>query len=64
MISGRATIEGTRRFADRSKAAAGHFRQMSSLSLSSIGVGTYLGKEDEQTNAGYEACVSSRSPRE
>ena len=40
MISGRATIEGTRRFADRSKAAAGHFRQTSSLSLSSIGVGT------------------------
>ncbi|HYT32959.1 MAG TPA: aldo/keto reductase, partial [Thermoanaerobaculia bacterium] len=57
MISGRATIEGTRRFADRSKAAAGHFRQTSSLSLSSIGVGTYLGKEDKQTDAGYEACV-------
>jgi aryl-alcohol dehydrogenase-like predicted oxidoreductase len=57
MISGRATIEGTRRFADRSKAAAGHFRQASSLSLSSIGVGTYLGKEDKETDAGYEACV-------
>jgi aryl-alcohol dehydrogenase-like predicted oxidoreductase len=57
MISGCATIEGTRRFADRSKAAAGHFRQTSSLSLSSIGVGTYLGKEDKQTDAGYEACV-------
>src|SRR5712692_5333916 len=57
MIPGRATIEGTRRFADRSKAAAGHFRQTSSLSLSSIGVGTYLGKEDKQTDAGYEACV-------
>jgi len=57
MISGRATIEGTRRFADRSKAAAGHFRQTSSLSLSSIGVGTYLGREDKETDAGYEACV-------
>src|SRR5216684_3941967 len=57
MIPGSATIEGTRRFADRSKAAAGHFRQTSNLSLSSIGVGTYLGKEDKQTDEGYEACV-------
>jgi aryl-alcohol dehydrogenase-like predicted oxidoreductase len=29
------------------------------LSLSSIGLGTYLGSEDEATDAGYEACVAA-----
>lgn len=57
MIPGRATLEGTRRFADRSSAAAGHFREASGLLLSSIGLGTYLGQEDEATDRGYEECV-------
>ncbi len=58
MISGQATSDGTRRFAARSSAAAGHFRQAGALLLSSIGVGTYLGQEDAATDAGYEACVA------
>ncbi|HEV8609611.1 MAG TPA: aldo/keto reductase [Thermoanaerobaculia bacterium] len=57
MIAGRATLEGTKRFAGRSKAAAGHFRDAAGLSLSSIGLGTYLGKEDAETDRGYETCV-------
>ena len=57
MISGRATLEGTRRFAKRSEAAEGHFRDAMGLSLSSLGLGTYLGAEDERTDAGYEASV-------
>jgi len=57
MVPGRATLEGTRRFAARSKAGAGHFRKGAGLSLSSIGVGTYLGREDAETDVGYEACV-------
>jgi aryl-alcohol dehydrogenase-like predicted oxidoreductase len=57
VIAGRATLEGTRRFADRSKAAPGHFRDGMSLVLSSLGVGTYLGDEDAATDAGYEASV-------
>ena len=58
MISGRATLEGTKRFAARSTAAAGHFRDAAGVVLSSIGLGTYLGREDAATDAGYEACVA------
>ena len=59
-MDGRATPEGTRRFAKRSGAAAGHFRKaMDGLSLSSIGLGTYLGGEDAATDAGYETCVAA-----
>ena len=58
MIAGRATLEGTRRFADRSKAAVGHFREAAGLFLSSIGLGTYLGKENDATDRGYEASIA------
>ncbi|MEP6992921.1 MAG: aldo/keto reductase [Acidobacteriota bacterium] len=60
MKAGRATAEGTSRFAARSNAAPGHFHDAwGGLSLSSIGLGTYLGDEDEATDAGYEACVAA-----
>jgi aryl-alcohol dehydrogenase-like predicted oxidoreductase len=60
VIAGRATVEGTQRFAKRSSAAPGHFRvAMDGLTLSSIGVGTYLGPEDGATDAGYEACIAA-----
>jgi aryl-alcohol dehydrogenase-like predicted oxidoreductase len=54
---GRATLEGTKRFAERSEAVPGHFREAAGLWLSSIGLGTYLGDEDAATDRGYEACV-------
>lgn len=58
MITGRATAEGTRRFTARSGAGKGHFRPFSSvLYISSIGLGTYLGPEDGETDQGYEASV-------
>src|SRR3989442_5639325 len=44
--SGRATLEGTKRFAARSAAAPGHFREAAGLVLSSIGLGTYLRSEE------------------
>lgn len=55
MIPGRATPEGTRRFAGRAAAAEGHFRDARGLTLSSLGLGTYLGREDAKTDEGYEA---------
>ena len=58
MLQGRASPEGTRRFAERSSAARGHFREAAGLVLSSIGLGTYLGREDAETDAGYEECVA------
>jgi aryl-alcohol dehydrogenase-like predicted oxidoreductase len=57
-IAGRATLEGTQRFAKRSGAAPGHFREGMGLELSSIGLGTYLGPDDAKTDAGYEASVA------
>jgi aryl-alcohol dehydrogenase-like predicted oxidoreductase len=59
VIAGKATFEGTRRFAERSSAAPGHFREAMGLSLSSIGLGTYLGDENAATDAGYEASVAT-----
>ena len=58
MIGGRATSEGTRRFATRSSAAEGHFRDAAGVRVSSIGLGTYLGGEDAGTDRGYEECVA------
>jgi aryl-alcohol dehydrogenase-like predicted oxidoreductase len=59
MIAGRATPEGTARFAARSGTPREHFRQAMGLSLSSLGLGTYLGAEDSATDAGYEECVGA-----
>lgn len=59
MIPGQATGEGTdrfrRRFADQ--VAAGHFRPMGSLWLSSVGLGTYLGETDAATDEAYVEAV-------
>jgi aryl-alcohol dehydrogenase-like predicted oxidoreductase len=58
-VPGWATPDGTaayaRRFQDR--AADGHFRSCQGLLLSSIGLGTYLGEPDAETDAAYTAAV-------
>jgi aryl-alcohol dehydrogenase-like predicted oxidoreductase len=59
MIEKFATGEGTKRFAEKfSNAASGHFRAAQGLSVSSIGIGTYLGDWDAETDQNYiEAIV-------
>lgn len=53
-----ATTEGTEKFAERfSNAANGHFRNAQNLTLSSIGIGTYLGNWDEATDENYKNAV-------
>ena len=54
-----ATAEGTERYQARFKdhAAKGHFRQQHGLTLSSIGIGTYLGNPDEETDQDYADAV-------
>ena len=59
MIPGRATGGGTQRFAVRSGAAQGHFREAMGLSLSSLGLGTYLGEENDSTDRGYETSLAA-----
>lgn len=59
-LTGWATPEGTGRYINRfaGKAAPGHFRHQHGLSLSSIGIGTYLGEADKQTDALYVDAVT------
>ena len=53
-----ATREGTQRFKDRWKGPPDHFHEAQALFISSIGIGTYLGEMDEQTDRNYEASIS------
>ncbi|MGC2505978.1 MAG: aldo/keto reductase [Candidatus Acidiferrales bacterium] len=59
-IPGRATAQGTLRYAARfqGRTAAGHFREIQGgLLFSSIGIGTYLGEPDAATDKGYADAV-------
>ena len=54
-----ATTEGTKKYAARFPAAAGgHFRAAQGLTLSSIGIGTYLGNWDAATDAAYVESIT------
>jgi aryl-alcohol dehydrogenase-like predicted oxidoreductase len=54
-----ATPAGTKHYAERfaNRAADGHFREAQHLFVSSLGIGTYLGKPDFKTDASYTAAV-------
>lgn len=58
-IRGFATVEGTAGYRARrgARAGEGHFRTWQGLALSSLGIGTYLGAEDEATDRAYQATV-------
>lgn len=64
MHSNKIAAEGTARRKERfesaesgSRLAAGHFRAAQGIWLSSIGIGTYLGNWDEQTDKNYADAV-------
>ena len=58
-LPGHATLEGTRRYSQRFAAAApGHFRLRNGLQLSSLGIGTYLGEPDAETDELYSRAVA------
>ncbi len=50
MISGFATSEGTEKFANASNANPLNFKKIHNLTLSNVGIGTYLGNSDEKTD--------------
>ena len=54
-----ATAEGTARYAEkfREVAADGHFRKAEELTISSLGIGTYLGQANDSTDASYTAAI-------
>jgi len=59
LLPGRATDEGTRRYAGRvAGLAAGHFRELAGgASASTVGLGTYLGAEDGATDILYQDAI-------
>src|SRR5882672_691739 len=59
-LDGWATLDGTARYRERFRevAAEDHFRKQQELWLSSIGVGTYLGDADDETDARYAEAVA------
>jgi aryl-alcohol dehydrogenase-like predicted oxidoreductase len=59
MLRGSATATGTvaYRAALGGVARNGHFREWRGLALSSVGIGTYLGRDDDVTDALYEAAI-------
>jgi aryl-alcohol dehydrogenase-like predicted oxidoreductase len=56
-----ATKDGTKKYIGKfsSRAANGHFRKAQGLTLSSIGIGTYLGQPDEKTDENYAASITA-----
>ena len=50
MISGFASTEGTQKFAKNSGVNEGNFNKFEDLFLSNVGIGTYLGEPDVQTD--------------
>ena len=57
LVAGRATPEGTRRYAERFSELPGHFRSPDRLSLSSIGLGTKSGSPDGVDDLLYRTAV-------
>ena len=58
-ISGAATLDGTDQYRKRftGKLADDHFRQACGLHVSSIGIGTYLGNHDDETDQQYRQAI-------
>jgi aryl-alcohol dehydrogenase-like predicted oxidoreductase len=56
----KATPSGTQRYKEKfgGSVAEGHFRRSQDLWMSSIGLGTYLGNPDEQTDAAYRSAIA------
>ncbi len=59
MLKGHATAEGTAEYAKRFSGLPGNFRPMLGTSVSSIGIGTYLGDPDLATDRAYEAALTA-----
>ncbi|MGD0073786.1 MAG: aldo/keto reductase [Candidatus Binataceae bacterium] len=59
MLGNRATAEATSAYARRFAELPSHFRPMLGLTGSSIGIGTYLGESDEQTDQNYEEAIQA-----
>jgi aryl-alcohol dehydrogenase-like predicted oxidoreductase len=57
LLEGRASPSATAAFARDARCAPGHFREALGVGVSSLGIGTYLGRDDDRTDASYTASV-------
>ena len=57
MISGFATPEGTKKFAEGSNANKSNYKKIHNLTLSNVGIGTYLGNPDQKTDEEVKNAV-------
>jgi aryl-alcohol dehydrogenase-like predicted oxidoreductase len=57
MLKNRATAEGTTAYASRHADLTLNFRSVLGLSISSIGIGTYLGDTDSDADLAYEEAI-------
>jgi len=57
MLKNRATSQGTASYASRHADEPGNFRSTLGLAISSVGLGTYLGEPDEETDRAYEESI-------
>lgn len=57
MIRGRATTEGTQQFAERSGADVANYRHFADLTLSNVGMGTYLGDTTVADDKAVEQAI-------
>jgi aryl-alcohol dehydrogenase-like predicted oxidoreductase len=57
LLEGRATPAATAAYAREATAAKGHFREALGVTVSSLGIGTYLGRDDDWTDGAYTVAV-------
>src|SRR5437660_8609790 len=60
LISGSATAEGTKRYLTRlaSTVVPAHFRELEGIAVATVGLGTYLGREDGATDVMYQDAIA------
>jgi len=60
LLSGSATVEGTKRYVTKlaGSVVAEHFRELDGLAVSTVGLGTYLGREDGATDVLYQDAIA------
>src|SRR2546423_9234337 len=56
-LEGRATTSATAAFARESRVPSAHFHGALGVTVSSVGIGTYLGRDDDRTDGAYEEAI-------
>jgi len=57
LLEGRATPSATAAFARDARLPEGNFREAMGVTVASVGIGTYLGRDDDRTDAAYEEAL-------